>query len=211
MNTDEQQNPEIITKLEDKTQIVLDKIAVEQAKALEKIEKETEARIKKIRDEIISQAKEKANNEFLREKAKHESQLRLKKTSSSDEMVNELVEKGKEKLIELTQTERYKESIIHLIKEATVTLQETEIIVHCRQEDTSFINKEFLENIAKEVQKEVGYSVNFILSDKFIKSIGGVVLENSNGKIKVDNSYEKKIERSLEDIKREISVLLLKE
>ena len=41
--------------------------------------------------------------------------------------------------------------------------------------------------------------------------MGGIKVEIVDGKISINNTYEKRIERSLENLKKELSLLLTKE
>jgi len=41
--------------------------------------------------------------------------------------------------------------------------------------------------------------------------MGGVKIESTDGKISINNTYEKRIERSLDGLKRELSILITQE
>jgi len=207
----EQFNPEITKKIEENTEILIKKILAEQKEEISKIDKDTNEKIKKIEEKIVKEAEKEAEVEFQKEKAKQHLDLRLKITKFRDEIVDEFVQKATQKIESLIKTKEYEKSLKKIISEAALTLKRKEIVVFCRKEDKSILSKQFLDTISSDVNKEKGLNVKFSVSDKFITSMGGVVLQTSDGKISINNTYEKRIERSLDELKRELSLMLIKQ
>ena len=205
----EQFNPEITKKIEENTEKLIQKILVEQKEEITTIEKETDDKIKQIQKNVIKEAEKEADAEFLKEKAKQDLDLRLKITKYRDEMVEEFVKKANEKIASVVKTKEYEKSLKKIITEAIITLKQSEIQIYCRKEDKGIFSKQFIDSISAEIKKEQKLDVKLNVVDKTISSIGGVIIETSDGKISINNTYEKRIERSLEELKRELSLMLI--
>ncbi len=203
-------NPEITRKIEENTEKLIKEILADQKKAIAEINKETEGKIKGIQGKIVEDAKTKADSEFLREKAKKELELKLQITRYRDDLVSDLIDKAKEKISALIGSKEYEKSLEKLILEATLTLKQSEISIFCRKEDKDIFSKQFFDNISKQI-KDKDLNVKFNVSSNFIQSMGGVRVETVDGRISIDNTYEKRIERSLDKLKRELSLLLTQE
>jgi vacuolar-type H+-ATPase subunit E/Vma4 len=203
-------NPEITRKIEENTEKLIKDILADQKKAIAEISKETEEKIKGIQGKIVEEAKTKADSEFLREKAKKELELKLQITKYRDDLVSDLIDKAKEKISTLIGSKEYEKSLEKLVLEAALTLKQPEISILCRKEDKDIFSKQFFDNVSKQItDKEL--KVKFNVSNNFIKTMGGVKLETVDGRISIDNTYEKRIERSLDDLKRELSLLITQE
>ena len=209
--TDEYSNPEITKKIEQNTAKIIKKILAEQKEAINDISKETEEKINNITQNIIEVAKRNADAEFQKEKAKQDLDLRLKITRFRDELVEGFIQKATEKIKSLTGTKEYTDSLEKTIIEAALTLKQSNLLLYCRKEDKDILSKQFLDKISAKLKKENSLDVKFDLSSNFINCMGGVLIETVDGKISIDNTYEKRIERSLVDLKRELSLLLTQE
>ncbi|NPD87927.1 MAG: hypothetical protein HGN29_04340 [Asgard group archaeon] len=209
--SEERFNPEITKKIEENTDVIIQKILAEQEEEIDKINKEANEKIKKIEEDIVKEAENEAESEFLNEKAKQDLDLRLKITKFRDEIVYEFVQKANKKIESLIKTKEYEKSLRNMILEAILTLKQQEINVYCRKEDKSILSKQFLDSISAEIKKEQKLDVKINVSEKHITNIGGVILETIDGKISINNTYEKRIERSLEELKRKLSLMLIQE
>ncbi|MCG3215175.1 MAG: hypothetical protein KAS63_00515 [Candidatus Heimdallarchaeota archaeon] len=209
--SDEYFNPEIINKIEENTDKIIKKILAEQEEIIANINKETEEKIKESTENIISVVKKSADAEFLREKAKHDLDLRLKITKFRDELVDDFINKATEKIKTLTSSKEYITSLEKMILEAAVTLKQPKLLLYRRKEDKDIFSKQFLENISTKLKNENNIDVKFDISNNFINCMGGTIAETADGKISINNTYEKRIERSLGNLKRELSLLLTQE
>jgi vacuolar-type H+-ATPase subunit E/Vma4 len=209
--SDEQFNPDITKKIEANTDKIIQEIVAGQKEEIKKIKKETNEKIKQLTETIIEEAKTRAEAEFQKEKAKQELDLRLKITKFRDELVGEFIKKSTKKIVSITKTKEYENSLAKLIEEAIITLKEPELKLYYRREDKSILTKQFLDKITGKLKKDRKITVKLIVSDSYIKGIGGVIIETSDGKISINNTYEKRIERSLEELRRELSSILIQE
>ncbi len=208
---DKEINPEITKKIEENTEKLIKKILVEQKGSIDEINAEAEERLKKITESIVEDAKKNAEAEFSKEKAKQELDFRLKLTKFRDELVDNFFEKAIEKIKSLTETKEYEKSLEKLLFEAAVTLKKPEIIVHHRSQDNKILTKQFLDNITNRLKKEINIETKYQLSKTPIDCLGGIRLEILDGRISIDNTYEKRIERLLVSLKRELSLMLTQE
>ncbi|MCK5303819.1 MAG: hypothetical protein KAJ72_01115 [Candidatus Heimdallarchaeota archaeon] len=209
--SDEYFNPEIIDKIrENANKLIKDIVAVQQ-KEIDAINKDTETKVQQKKDEIIEAAKTKAEAEFLKEKATQELDLRLKLTKFRDELVDEFIVKATEKIKTMADSKEYEKSLENLLTTAVLTLSEPEVIVHCRKQDKKFFTNQFLSNIAEKVEKENQVKSKLSLSNEFVDCMGGLIVETSDRKISINNTYEKRIDRALGKIKRELSLLITQE
>ncbi|MCG3220012.1 MAG: hypothetical protein H7641_01420 [Candidatus Heimdallarchaeota archaeon] len=209
--SEEQFNPEITKKIEENTEILIQKIIAEQKEEIDKINKETNEKIKLTEENIVKEAETEAETVFLKEKAKQDLDLRLKITKFRDEIVDEFVQKANKKIEALIETKEYEKSLKNLISEAILTLKQQEVNVYCRKEDKRILSKQFLDSISAEIKKGQKFDVRINVSERHITNIGGVILETSDGKISINNTYERRIERSLVELKRELSLMLIQE
>ncbi|MHA1552470.1 MAG: V-type ATP synthase subunit E [Candidatus Heimdallarchaeaceae archaeon] len=209
--SDEYFNPEIIDKIRENTNRLIKDIVAVQQKEIDEINKNTETKIQQKKVEIVEAAKTKAEAEFLKEKAKQELDLRLKLTKFRDELVDEFIVKATEKIKTMADSKEYEKSLENLLTTAVLTLSEPEVIVHCRKQDKKTFTNQFLSNIAEKVEKENKVKSKLTLSNEFVDCMGGLIVETSDRKISINNTYEKRIDRALGKIKRELSLLLTQE
>ena len=203
----EEIDTEITKKIEENTAKVINKIVAEQKKSVEDIKKETASKIENVQTKTIDTAKTKADTEFMKERAKHELDLKLEITKYRDELVENFIEKAQKKIQDVVGSKQYEKSLENLIIEAAITLKRPEITIHCREEDKKIFTKQFFEGISKQL-KEYSLDVNMNLAKDYIQSMGGIIVKTVDGKISINNTYEKRIERSLENLKRELSSLI---
>jgi vacuolar-type H+-ATPase subunit E/Vma4 len=209
--SDEYFNPEIIDKIRENTNKLIKDIVAIQQKEIDEIDKDSETKIQQKKEEIVEAAKTKAEAEFLKEKATQELDLRLKLTKFRDDLVDEFILKATEKIKTMADSKEYEKSLETLLFTAVLTLKEPEVIVHCRKQDKKFFTNQLLSSIAEKAEKENKIKSKVTLSNEFIDCMGGLIAETSDGKISINNTYEKRIDRALGKIKRELSLMLTQE
>ncbi|MHA1199195.1 MAG: V-type ATP synthase subunit E [Candidatus Heimdallarchaeaceae archaeon] len=203
----EQTNPEITKKIEENTEKLIKEIVADQKKSISEIKKETATKIDKVKAKLVDTAKTRADSDFKKEKAKHELDLKLKITKYRDELVKNFIVKAQEKIATVIGSAQYESSLENLVVEASITLKQPEIVVLYREEDKKILTSQFFDKVSKQL-KEHNLDTKLSLAKDHIKSMGGIKLVTADGKISIDNTYEKRIERSLENLKRELSLLL---
>ena len=209
--SDEYFNPEIIDKIREKTNKLIKDIVAVQQKEINEIGKDSEVKIQQKQEEIVEVAKTKAEAEFLKERAKQELDLKLKLTKFRDELVDEFIVKATEKIKTMADSKEYVKSLENLLVTAIITLKEPEVIVHCRKQDKKIFTSQWLSSITVKAEKENKIKSKITLSREFNTTIWGLIVETSDRKISINNTYEKRIDRALGKIKRELSLMLTQE
>jgi vacuolar-type H+-ATPase subunit E/Vma4 len=203
----EQTNLEITKKIEENTEKLIKEILAEQRKSIEAIKKETAIKIEEAKTKLVKSAKVRADSEFMKEKAKHELDLKLQITKYRDNLVETFIEKSREKIKTVIGTKQYEKSLENLAVEGAITLKQPELIILCREEDKKIFTSQFFDNVSKRL-KEHKLDSKIKLAKNHIKSMGGIKIETTDGKISIDNTYEKRTERTLGSLKGELSLLL---
>lgn len=188
------------TTFESVSKAILDRARTEAEEILEKARREAE--------EIINKAKLRRRQEQEREEAKIindakrearaiivKAMLKVRKEHSEvkkkivDEIVNKVREHLEKRDFNVT------ESLKKLIQEAISTLPQTELIIYVNKADVDAVKK-----IVKELR-----IANRVKEIRETNIVGGVIVETIDGKFRVDNSYETRLEMVLSKLLPEIS------
>ena len=126
--------------------------------------------------------------------------------ASREELINETLEKAKEKLLELTASRGYEKALQKMIEEGGIGLGggELEVILPGKGAKTTLD----LNTIAKQVEKANGKPTTFKIAQEKSKSTGGAIIRKADGSIAIDNTFEARIDRAMRDIRIQIAKLL---
>jgi V/A-type H+-transporting ATPase subunit E len=126
--------------------------------------------------------------------------------ASREELINETLEKTKEKLVELTASGGYEKALQKMIEEGGIGLGggELEIILPGKGAKTALD----LNAITKQVEKVTGKPTTFKTTQEKSKSIGGAIIRKADGSIAIDNTFEARIDRVMRDIRIQVAKLL---
>jgi len=117
------------------------------------------------------------------------------KLASQEELIGEVLETSKKKLGGLRKSkQRYEKALMNLANDGLSEISSTELVLIASAED-----KELCKALAKELKTEVGKPADIL---------GGVIVETKDGSIRVDNSFEKRIEREGDLLRNEIAKAL---
>jgi len=199
----------ITEKIEAKASKQIQEILKKQEEAINQIKKETEEKIKELRERILKEAKNKAEGIFQRERSKYELEYKLKLSKFRDELVETVIEKAKDEIKKQLETERYIKSLEDLIISAAITLKEPELVIYVREDDKKKLSTSFLNKIKEKIKNEYNLDVKLSVADKFINCLGGVVIETPDGKLKINNTYDAKLERQINEIRNKIASLIV--
>ena len=94
---------------------------------------------------------------------------------------------------------RYEECILRLVEEGMAVIGQ-KAVVECSPADRKVVN------VA--IQKLSTGAVKLMLSPESLSSKGGVVLTNSNGSIRFDNTFEARLERIRPTLRKNVSAVL---
>ncbi|CCE65830.1 hypothetical protein TPHA_0N00500 [Tetrapisispora phaffii CBS 4417] len=120
---------------------------------------------------------------------------RLKILSAKDEILNEISEVTKQKLIALSKNQgEYKKVLLSLIVEAALRLLDTDIVIRVKESDSKLVLG-LIDNIKKEYKEISKRDVEVSVSESFLPkdSIGGAIVSDAAGKIEVNNTLEERL------------------
>ncbi len=182
------------------SEAILDKVRAEardivkdaEEKAKERIakaKKQQEARLEEEKRKLVEQAKGEAARIMAQASIKARQELLVVKTG----MIDEIIGKVKKALSDSTGG---KVSSLNLVKEALSTLEVDKARVYVAPKDVAAMQK-----LIKEDKELAGR----VMEVKEFNCTGGVIIEDADGKIRIDNTYDTRLETLLPQILPEIS------
>ncbi len=78
------------------------------------------------------------------------------------------------------------------------------------EEDANFVSQSLLDKISAEISKEEGINIHLSLSTERIKASGGVIVRRKDGKVEVNNTFEKRMERFMPILRENVARILWK-
>lgn len=194
-----------MTTIEDKiklfSKIVYDKIQKEEQGEIDKFIKEKEIAIKdekikiqneeeKIIKEIEKKAELKANEIIAKEKLIKQQELINLKESIIKNIMTEI----KNQLAEYTKTQQYFDYLKKEILNILNTLQPGEYNLFLTERDADKYKDSLNEVLTNHNE------FNVLIKISSVDLIGGFIIENSNGKLRIDNSLLEKLEENKESV-----------
>jgi V/A-type H+-transporting ATPase subunit E len=182
------------------SEAILDKVRAEakdiikdaEEKAKERIakaRKQQEARLEEEKTRLMEQTRSEAARIMAQASIKARQQLLAVKTG----MIDEVIAKVKKTL---SDSSGGKGSYLNLVREAVGTLGVDKVRIYVAPKDVAATQKLVKEN------KELAGKVKEV---KEFNCTGGVIIEDVNGKIRIDNTYDTRLETLLPQILPEIS------
>jgi|Deesub1362B_J571_1020462.scaffolds.fasta_scaffold00003_458 V/A-type H+-transporting ATPase subunit E len=185
--------------------------------------------------EILSKAEEEANKilEEARNKAELEKARRkeavkkrlLEKESAAvslaniegkkllldvkESIINDLYDKIKERLLNISRDDAYMNSLIKLAVEAIKAVGTSSINIQLNHKDKEFVEKNW-NKFYKSIAKEVGNVEIHVVNDP-LNILGGVVVSSRDGTIIYNNSLDSRLERIFKDERNELINILFGE
>ena len=135
---------------------------------------------------------------------------------SREELLNELIKSVTTKLCAIADdSAAYQAHLVKLIVQASIKLQETDVTIMCREADKAVVEKAIPQAQAefKTYMSENAVSVpdlNLKLSERFLppappqvglSCAGGIVATAKGGRIKCDNTFDRRLEQAFEALK----------
>ncbi|TPX66044.1 hypothetical protein SpCBS45565_g04720 [Spizellomyces sp. 'palustris'] len=138
----------------------------------------------------------------------HVNKCRLKVLQARQQVLNELLADARSRLVEISNDRsKYQALLKDLILQTLYQLMEREVTVNCRQQDVDLV-KEAIDQAKQAYEKEVGSSPHVVIDDANPlpeKSAGGVVVSAHEGRIRVSNTLETRLELLAEQVCSKIS------
>lgn len=138
-------------------------------------------------------------------------QARLKVLKARDDMITDLLVEARRKLSEIAQDPvKYATLLEGLLLQAFYQLLEPKVTIRCRQQDVEIVQAAVNKNISIYKDAVKSNIVVKIDQERFLPSdiCGGVEVYNDNGKIKVSNTLESRLDLLAHQMMPEIRVAL---
>lgn len=156
---------------------------------LEKAEKQRETKFKEEKRKIIEEAERQASRILAQSSIEARQELSRAKT----EIIDGIVSRVRNTLPAISSDEG---SLLNLIKEAVEELGADEVRV--------YVSRKNISAVRKLVKGDKGLASK-IMQIKEFDCAGGIIAENIDGKVSIDNTYETRLEMLLPQIVPEIS------
>ncbi|KAF7225251.1 V-type proton ATPase subunit E 1a [Nothobranchius furzeri] len=138
-------------------------------------------------------------------------QGRLKVLKTRDDMITDLLHEARQRLAEVTKdADSYSKLLECLVLQGLYQLLEPKVTIRCRQQDVEMVQAAVNRNIPiyqEAVKSKITVRID---QDRFLPSdiCGGIEAYNENGKIKVSNTLESRLELLAQQMMPEIRVTL---
>uniref|UniRef100_A0A3B4T2F2 ATPase H+ transporting V1 subunit E1a n=1 Tax=Seriola dumerili TaxID=41447 RepID=A0A3B4T2F2_SERDU len=138
-------------------------------------------------------------------------QARLKVLRARDDMITDLLNEARQRLGEIAKDPaRYSTLLEGLLLQGFYQLLEPKVTIRCRQQDVEMVQTAVIKNIPiykEAVKSNIDVRID---QERFLPSeiCGGVEVYNDNGKIKVSNTLESRLELMAHQMMPEIRVNL---
>lgn len=182
------------------SQAVVSKVRMEAQNIIKEAEEkanEEREKARKQREQKFQEEKHKMLEEAKGEAARIVSQASIKArqqlSSAKTDTITKIISRVKQELSEFSSNEGY---VLNLIREAINGLGTDKSRIYLSPEDVSTVKKLLQED------KELASKIMEIKVDNFL---GGVIAENIDGKLRIDNTYETRLEMLLPKLLPELS------
>ncbi|AHL23008.1 V-type ATP synthase subunit E [Thermococcus nautili] len=192
---------EINREAEQKIQYILSEAKEEAEKLKEEARKRAEAKA----EWILRKAKTQAEIEKQRIIANAKLEVRKKKLAVQEELIRSVIESLKERLSNLPEDE-YFPMLVELTVKAVEELGTDKVVVRSNERTLKLI-VERLSEFREKLREALGKDVEVTVGEP-IQTIGGILVESSDGTVRVDNTFESRIERFESDLRATIAKAL---
>jgi len=194
----EQESDEIIAKARE---VALALIKKKENEAREKAEKESKT--------ILTQANEEADR--IKKSAIAEAKIKANWTilSEKDSTVERVVHEVKEELQKFTKTKEYRSVLEALVLDGVKAMGGGDLEVLFNKNDSKLDID--LNAISEKASKELGKPTKLFASKQNAEGIGGSIIKTADGKIAIDNTLDRLIERRRKDITLKTAKMLFSE
>ena len=182
---------EILKEASDESARIIASAKAEAKKSLDA----TRSKAKGEEDRVISEAK--ARGELVYNEVFAEGRMRAKRETiqKKEEILNVVLKSAEGKLQRYSLSKRY--NVVELAVEACKKLDSENMVIHANEKDLVKLRKSG-GKIAKAVAP---YGVVEISFGDPLETVGGVRVSTSDGKIEIDDTFEGKLRRKMDDLR----------
>jgi len=179
----------VVSKVRMEAQNIINEAEKKAQEEIERARKQREAKLQEEKRKMLEEAEEEAARIVAQASIKARRQL----SSAKSDVITKIIDKVKQELSEFSSDENY---FLNLIKEAIDGLGADKSRIYVSPKDVSRARK-FLER-----DKELASKIMEVKEDNLL---GGVIAEDIDGKLRIDNTYETRLEMLLPKLLPEIS------
>jgi V/A-type H+-transporting ATPase subunit E len=179
----------VVSKVKLDAQNIISEAEEKAQEEIEKAKRQREVRFDQERDRMLGEAKE----EVARILAQASIQARKQLSSAKADVIAKIIDGVRQELSLISSDESY---FPNLIREAIEELGMDKAIVYVSPKDISTVNK------ILEANKELSGK---IVEVRESSCLGGVIAEDAEGKLRIDNTYETRLEMLLPKLLPKIS------
>lgn len=188
---------EIIKKIEERVNAEVEAIIAEANNKRKAILEEANADAERRRQAILEKSEKDAILEKQRIIADANLKARRLKWEVQEELINQVLDATKNEVKKIRDSPKYNDVLKGLIHEAVQSIGADKLEVILSEGDTIDLDA---------ISNEIG--VELVLSDERVTGMGGVVVRTLDGRIEVDNTFDKRMERFSEVLRTEITTTL---
>ncbi|NJE30223.1 V-type ATP synthase subunit E [Thermococcus sp. 18S1] len=192
---------EINREAEQKIQYILSEAQKEAEQIKEEARKRAEARA----EWIMRKAQTQAEIEKQRIVANARLEVRKKRLAVQEELIQEVITALRERLAELPD-EEYFPMLVDLAVQAVGELGSESVVVRSNERTLKLLS-ERADEFRKALGERLGREIEVSLGEP-VGTIGGLVVETPDGAVRVDNTFEARIERFEGELRAEIAKAL---
>ncbi len=178
----------ILDKVRAEAQDIVEEAKEKARERIERAKRQQEAKLEEEKDKLIEEAKEEATRILAQSSITARQELLLAKTR----IIDEIIDRVKKTFSEISSDES---SPLDLIKEAINALDIDKARIYVSPKNISSVRKSL---------KEDKQLANKITEIREFDGTGGVIVEDIDGKIRIDNTYDTRLEMLLPKLLPEI-------
>ncbi|MFX1518616.1 MAG: V-type ATP synthase subunit E [Promethearchaeota archaeon] len=169
------------------------------------ISEDVKLRAERISKNIIEQAKKEADLRLRREIAKAKLTTRTNLLKSKEELINEAFDQAWEKIREIVNSAKYTSILNDLAIEAACGLGGGELKLKIQTGHGKYIN---VSQVQQTVTQKTGTKTTLTVVEEDLRSVGGTIATNAAETIRIDNTFEAKLRRMRDNIRKDIAKIL---
>ncbi|MDR2830412.1 MAG: V-type proton ATPase subunit E [Methanobrevibacter sp.] len=198
----------IVSNILSEAQVKADKIIQETELEVKSFEEKESKNLELEKKKIIDDANKQSIMRYQQIISEAKMNARRLELGTREGVIEESFNKATEELKEIASTsdKKYLDSLIKVVKEAAVEINDENIIIHVKTEDKSKIEN-FVDNITSDIKDTTGKDTTFEFGEP-ITTIGGAILKTKNGEIEVNNTIEARLLRYKKILRSQVAKIL---
>jgi V/A-type H+-transporting ATPase subunit E len=194
----------ILSDAQSKADVVIQEAQKESEVILEEGQKKAQAE----KERRLDDANKQSSMKYQQLISEAKMNARRAELEAREEVIEDAFKTAEEELkkIAFSSSEEYKNSLVEIVKEATLEVGGGEVVLHLKAEDVDKI-KDSIETIEKDVETQTGIKTTLEIGES-INTLGGAVVKTKNGEIEVNNTIESRLSRFKKSLRSEVAKVL---